>query len=108
MPKASGIAQSPRSPQLLSAPVSPKRPEGRTCLWSGVTKPSTECSSRLWGDTTSAAAPARRGLGCLSSYSAGPQHPLVVAVAVHHPHPIERRVGPCRGFGDALVGDLVR
>jgi hypothetical protein len=58
-------------------------------------------------ETTSAAAPARRNLGAARNAAAGPQHSLIVAVAVHHPDSIERRVRPCRSLSFALVGDLV-
>ena len=57
--------------------------------------------------TTSAAAPARRGLGAKLCPTAGPQHSPIVAVAVHHPDSIERRAWPCLRLGVALVGDLV-
>jgi hypothetical protein len=58
-------------------------------------------------ETTSAAAPARRDLGAELCPTAGPQHSLMVAAAVHHPDSIEWRVRPCRSLSVALVGDLV-
>ena len=56
--------------------------------------------------TTSTPAPARRRLGAKLFPTAGPQHTLIVAIAVHHPHSIER-LRPFLRLGDALVRDLV-